>query len=86
MPKKKGAFSYTKRGCSFTWEGGEYITVAFSGQPLEVINVYDYERGTVRIERTQVAFVAACETWLQGIDGDLMRDYLTAAAQMRRAR
>lgn len=85
MPKKAGTFSYAKRGCRFTWEGGEYIDVAINGQPIEVINVYDYERGEVKVERTQVAFVAACEAWLKGIDGNAMQDYITAAREMKQA-
>jgi hypothetical protein len=86
MPKKPGSFSYAKRGCKFTWEGGEYITVSIDGQPLEVVNVWDYDNNQLAINRDQVSFVNACEEWLKTVNGDEMKNYIEAARLLKRAR
>lgn len=63
-------FTYSRRAVKFVWEGGEYIDIYFSGgkhtgTPFEVINVWDYETNTPRIERSRGAFVDECEEWLE---------------------
>lgn len=85
MPSKPGSFSYAKRGCRFTWEGGPYITVHIDGQPIEVINVWNIRSNEPTINRDQVSFVGACEEWLKGVDGNEMRNYIESARSMKQA-
>lgn len=54
----------------FTWHGGEYIDVQAPPIPhaSEVINVWDSYEGQPRIDRTQEAFEARCQEWIQEYD------------------
>lgn len=86
MPKKAGSFSYSKRGCRFTWEGGAYIDVHIDGVCVEVINVWKYDGSNEpAIGRDQVSFVAECEAWLKGVSAEELRNYTENARLMKAA-
>lgn len=54
------------RKVKFTWHGGEYIELGWVGySPVEVINVYDYEKGEPSIPRTKPAFRKAITDWIE---------------------
>ena len=43
------------RGVVFEWYGGEYVEYGLEGHPVDVFNVYDYEKGGPSIDRTAEA-------------------------------
>lgn len=47
--------------------GGTYIDVYFQGRatPLEVINVFDYEKGESRLTHLQSSFDGLIDRWLE---------------------
>lgn len=49
--------TYTTHGFKFEWSGGAYIDIYVIGEstPFDVYNVWDYEKGVARIERTPEA-------------------------------
>jgi hypothetical protein len=53
-------------GLHFRWRGGAYIEVhpCPDSDPLEVINVWDYEQGSPAIPATLDAFAARCVEWV----------------------
>ena len=53
-----------------TYQGGAYIDLSFGvpNNPIEVINVFDYEKGCAVIEETDDAVGLAMETWLADLD------------------
>jgi hypothetical protein len=79
---KDGSFTYTRRGCRFNWKGGAYIDISIDGQAVEVINVYDYDKGEVEIA-TREQFVAECEEWLEATSPDDLRPYIEFARQQK---
>lgn len=53
----------------FTWEGGQYIEVAFEGCVAhDAINVWDSEADAPRIERTNEAFRDTVKAYVKGLD------------------
>jgi len=53
------------RKVKFTWRGGEYIEYGLVGYaPIEVVNVFDYEKGAPSIPRTRTAFVQAVDEYI----------------------
>lgn len=55
----------------FTWEGGEYIDVAFPGcYAHDTINVWDNGKDAPLIERTDAAFKTEVNDYLAHLDDD----------------
>ena len=58
-------------GFSFEWWGGPYIEVALMGHTAsEVINVWDYSTDKPRIARTEEAFNAKVDDWIESYTED----------------
>jgi len=70
--------SYSCRGVTFTWEGGEYIDVWNGGEyAVATNNVWTATDGVghATIPFTQDAFEAECDAWLAGLRPEEIAEY-----------
>ena len=60
-----------------TYRGGEYIDLSFGvpHKPIEVINVFDYEKGVAVIENTDDAVEQAMEDWVGDLEQGEVENY-----------
>lgn len=60
-----------------TYQGGAYIDLSFGvpNRAIEVINVFDYEKGSAVIENTDDAVEQAMEEWLADLDQRDLESY-----------
>ena len=60
-----------------TYSGGPYIELSFgqAARPVEVINVFDYEKSEPKIENTASAVKEAIEEWLSYQDDYNLEQY-----------
>lgn len=77
MPASKGPRITTRKSLGegvtlvAQYSGGPYIEIGERlGHPVEVINVWDYEKGEARIPFTQEAVREALDTWVREYDED----------------
>ena len=66
MSELKSRLTHKNRTFHARWEGGAYVDIRFHGftQPTEVINVYDYETGTIEIPFTQPELRKLLKRWV----------------------
>lgn len=60
-----------------TYQGSAYIDLSFGvpNRPIEVINVFDYEKGCPVIENSDEAVEKAMEEWLADLDESDLETY-----------
>lgn len=60
-----------------SYRGREYIELSFGvpGRPVEVVNVFDYEKGCPVIEATDEAVENAMTEWLADLDTKDLKNY-----------
>lgn len=60
-----------------SYQGSAYIDLSFGvpNRPIEVINVFDYEKGEPRIENSDDAVEQAMEEWLADLDPRDLKTY-----------
>ena len=60
-----------------SYRGREYIELSFGrpDNPVEVINVFDYEKGSPVIEQNEEAVEQAMEEWLADLDKKDLENY-----------
>lgn len=67
-----------------SYQGGPYIDLSFGGGPvIEVINVYDYEKGGPRIKRSVAAVRAKVREWIEDNDTEWPEWYAGYMEQSR---
>lgn len=60
-----------------TYQGGAYIDLSFGvpHKPIEVINVFDYEKGVAVIEDTDDGVATALQDWVNDLDPRDLQTY-----------
>lgn len=60
-----------------TYQGGAYIDLSFGvpHKPIEVINVFDYEKGVAVIENTDDGVEQALREWVDDLDPRDLQTY-----------
>lgn len=60
-----------------TYQGGAYIDLSFGvpHKPIEVINVFDYEKGITVIENTDDAVEKSLQDWVDDLDPQDLETY-----------
>lgn len=60
-----------------TYQGGAYIDLSFGvpHRPIEVINVFDYEKGVAVIENTDDAVEKSLQDWVDDLDPQDLETY-----------